>query len=482
MLEFEPFSVASLQKAIPFLRAFPRPCSDMSAGSLFMWEPGTDLGFCVRNDTLVIRQEVNGQTAFSWPAGNDPSGTAGELIEYALANHLPLRFFAVDSETLERILADARFEASMWSYDPRWSDYVYSFGDAMTFPGPKFHSHRNHVNKFTRLYGAPDVRSLTAADLSAVYEMLAEYEDSHSDMNLLERLEFEQSKRLLSVYGSLGLYAAGLFVDGRVAAFSVGEISGNTLFIHVEKALSRYEGAYPVMYSGFVRLMDEASGHTLTLVNREDDSGDPGIRRSKNRYHPVAKVDKYLVHVNAPFKRLSSLPDIPAGPALLTPFRDADKKAYFELCTDIRNNEYWGYDYREDYTLTGPVDENTFYDSAMYDMAAGDSINFAIRLREGGEMAGEAILWNFTHDNYAELGCRLLPRFQGNGLGAAAFKAAAEFAEESLGLKVYARCFRENAPSRGMIVSSGFTQCFENEPFLYFCRGGAGCPQAFGNN
>ncbi|MBR7077131.1 MAG: GNAT family N-acetyltransferase, partial [Clostridia bacterium] len=71
---------------------------------------------------------------------------------------------------------------------------------------------------------------------------------------------------------------------------------------------------------------------------------------------------------------------------------------------------------------------------------------------------------------------RLLPRFQGSGLGKAAFTAAADFAEKTLGLKVYARCFRENVRSRAMITSSGFSPCCESVTHLYFCRGGGSPP------
>ena len=477
MLKFEPFSIATLQKAIPLLRAFPSPCSELSAGSLFMWEPGTDLAFCTDDDTLIISQEINGQPAFTWPAGKNAYEAVGRLIEYTKSKHLPLRFYAVDRKTLDVILADPRLKNPSYAFDPRWSDYVYSSADAMTFSGKKFHGQRNHVNRFMNLYGPADVRFLTEDDTQAVTELLAEYESCHQDMNNLERLEFEQAKKLLPLCERLGLYAAGLFTaDGTPAAFSIGEISGSTLLIHVEKALTRFEGAYPSMYSGFVRLMNGVSGGALTLVNREDDSGDPGIRTSKTQYHPVAMIDKYLVHVDSPAKKLPCLPLIQTDSAVLTAFRESDRKNYFELCTDVENNIYWGYDYREDYMLTGPIDENTFYDSAMYDMSNGDSINLAIRLSPDGELAGEIILWNFTQDGYAELGCRLLPRFQGSGLGKAAFTAAADFAEKTLGLKVYARCFRENVRSRGMITSSGFSPCCESVTHLYFCRGGGSPP------
>ena len=83
-------------------------------------------------------------------------------------------------------------------------------------------------------------------------------------------------------------------------------------------------------------------------------------------------------------------------------------------------------------------------------------------------MIGEAILWNFTSDGTAELGCRILPEYQGNGYGKAAFGAVADFAVNTLNVKVWARCFRENTPSYRMILTDGFTPLCEDDDFLFF--------------
>ena len=469
MLTFEPFSLAALQRILPYVRAGVS-CSDLSAGALFMWQEGSDLRFCEWNDTLIIRQDKGGQPAFSLPIGKDPDGMIDELLEYVKSNRLPLRFFAVDEKGLEKIRNDSRLKDPMWAYDPRWSDYVYSFEEAKTFQGRKYSGQRNHINQFRKLYGEPDVRRLTAEDLPNVWDMLSAYETEHTPASRLEKLELERTKALLSVYGSLGLYAAGLFVDGKIAAFTVGEVAGDVLLIHVEKALKSYRGAYPVIYSGFVRLTDEIPGLTLRTVNREDDSGDPGLRTSKMQYHPIGKIDKYLVHVDSPAKRMQEVPEIVSGGIMLTPFRETDKQAYRALNTDDRNNRYWGYDYREDAYLAEPIDDDTFYDAAIFDMRVGDSVNFAIRLRSDGEMIGEAILWNFTSDNAAELGCRLFPRYQGLGYGKAAFRAAADFAERTLRVNVCARCVRENLPSYRMIEACGFRPCRADGKHQYFSR------------
>lgn len=468
MLEFEAFSIKSLQKILPYIQGGVI-CSDLSAGALFMWQDGS-VYFCEKNGTLVVRQNRGEQPAFCYPIGKDPDGMIDELIEYVKENRLPLRFFAIDDETLEKIKSDERLKPATWACDRRWSDYVYSFEEAKTFRGRKYDGQRNHINRFKKLFGEPEIRFLTVDDVSAVSEFLSEYEVEHTDANALEKLELESTKRLLTVYESLGLYAAGLFVGGKLAAFSIGEISGDTFFIHVEKALTRYIGAYPTMYSGFVRLIETVSERPLRVVNREDDSGDPGIRISKTQYQPLRQIDKYLVHVGSPACKIKELPEIKCNGVVLTPFRESDKRAYLLMNTDVENNRWWGYDYREDVGITGKIDEDTFYDFTAFDMRAGDSINFAVRLTSDGEMIGEVILWNFNANGEAELGCRILPRFQGRGYGRAAFRAAADFAENTLGLKVYARCAHENIASRKMIESAGFEPWYETEDHRYFKR------------
>ena len=470
MLRFQPFSIAELQNALPLIRKNPSLCSDLSAGYLYMWHDGADIRFCLWHDTLTIRQNVGEQPAFSYPVGADPDGMIDELIGYARHNHLPLRFFAADERTLGTIRADDRLRSAMWAYERRWSDYIYSFEDAMSFPGKKFGGERNHVNRFRKLYGEPDIRILTSSDRPDVEGMLGAYDKEHPVKSALERLELEQTGKLFDAADALGLTAAGLFISGELAAFSIGEIIGEMLIIHAEKALVRYEGIYPVMYSGFVRLIRGLTGKTLKYVNREDDSGDPGLRTSKLQYHPLCLAHKYLVHVNSPAARMKHPVTLSSGGVVLTDIRESDRHAYFLLNTDIENNRWWGYDYREDPSLPDPANENAFYDSVLYDMQAGDSVNFAVRLSEDGEMIGEAILWNFTSDGSAELGCRIMPACQGKGYGKAAFGAAADFAERFLQVRVFARCFRENRASRRMITANGFSPVREDRDSIYFER------------
>ena len=102
---------------------------------------------------------------------------------------------------------------------------------------------------------------------------------------------------MLDNYQTYDLLGGVLLVDGQIAGFSLGEIIGDTLFIHIEKADRDYEGCYQMLVAQFAQ---HFAGEGVAFLNREDDTGDPGLRTSKLSYRPVALLEKYTVTVDEP--------------------------------------------------------------------------------------------------------------------------------------------------------------------------------------
>lgn len=124
---------------------------------------------------------------------------------------------------------------------------------------------------------------------------LKEYaEEKAASETGIELEEMQRSEELLACSADLGLTAGYIETANGIVALSVGEVVDDTLYVHVEKAKASCPGAYQAIVSEFAR--NAAQADTL-YCNREDDSGEEGLRTSKLAYQPIRLVDKYWVTV-----------------------------------------------------------------------------------------------------------------------------------------------------------------------------------------
>ena len=79
MLNFEPCSIELLKRLTPVFRKLPTLCAELSVGTIWMWRAEQEPQICLRNDTLVVRQVMNGYPAFTWPVGPDVDGMLDAL-------------------------------------------------------------------------------------------------------------------------------------------------------------------------------------------------------------------------------------------------------------------------------------------------------------------------------------------------------------------------------------------------------------------
>ena len=466
MLKFIDYSYENLKDYAPYIARCTYLCADFSLGSVFMWHERVNMQFAIYHNTFVMKLDMGDEPAFSYPIGEDVEGALDALEELVKAENWPLMFFGINEEILQQIKNSKRFDTVSENFERKWSDYLYNYEEMLLFSGKKFSGQRNHINRFAKTYGAPDFRPIEPENISEIEKMLEEYEVNHGD-GALEKMELQGTHGLLRCFKELKMYGGALYVDGKVAGFTIGELVGDMLVIHVEKALTTYTGVYPTLFNSFMKYLKEQENTNIRLVNREDDSGDAGLRTSKMQYKPVRLLHKYLVKINSPVCKINEIPEISFAGGILNEISEEDKSAYLDLNIDKENNIYWGYDYEEDSGIT-EVDENTFYDMQLHDYVLGASVNFAVREEAGGELIGETIVYHFTVNGYAEIGGRIAKAHQGKGHGTKAFAATADFAKNVLGVKPVAKCYKQNKASYGMITGAGFEKCGEDETFYHF--------------
>ncbi len=99
-------------------------------------------------------------------------------------------------------------------------------------------------------------------------------------------------REVLSHLDDYGFMGGLIRVDGKVCAFSFAEIIGDTMFIHIEKASRSVRGAYQMILT---QMISHFATDKVVYINREEDVGDPGLRYSKEAYHPCKLLAKYVI-------------------------------------------------------------------------------------------------------------------------------------------------------------------------------------------
>lgn len=172
--------------------------------------------------------------------------------------------------------------------DPDNDDYIYATNDLISLCGKKYSKKRNHINKFLSLYQY-EYQPLCAENFTAAQNFL-EYIYQNRAAGSLEQKAADLE--LLFHYKELGCEGALIFVDGKVCACTIGELlTPDTAVIHLEKADCNIEGVYAACNQMFC----ENQWKNTTYINREQDLGIAGLRKSKKSYFPVKMGEKYYV-------------------------------------------------------------------------------------------------------------------------------------------------------------------------------------------
>ncbi len=202
----------------------------------------------------------------------------------------------VDEDGLTRLGISGRRQASHDDFDVQPDrdnfDYVYRVRDLIDLPEDRYRDKLIHFNSFARKYRY-EFRPLTP-DLveGCLFVQDLWCDDKHCDLHSSLRAERQAVRDVLENHQALGVSGGVILVNDRVQAFSLAEpLNADTVVIHIEKASPELHGAFAVINREF--LANHWTGYEF--VNREQDVGDPGLRRAKESYLPVAMIEKHIV-------------------------------------------------------------------------------------------------------------------------------------------------------------------------------------------
>ena len=451
----------------PKLRRYYKGCDyglcEYSVGTKLMWRNTLHPTWTETAGCLVVRNNIDGQVVFDYPVPGpegDEDQALTEIESYCLEQGIPPVISVVPECKAARLLS--RYPYVRVSDVRTWRDYVYYREDLQFFSGRRYSGQRNHINKFRSKWPEAGFRPLTAEDRDIIDAFWRDYEaEFPKGNNAKARDELELAKKMLRMVDKNWFVAGGMFDGEKLIALSLAERCGDTLIIHIEKALYSYTGVYPTLVQAFA----DAFGGDCQWLNREDDAADKGLRTSKLQYGPAKLAPKYRFEPqNELLSHVSAIPELKTARLTLSALTEADIPAYNALVLDGDRNRWWGYD--DVAGLGGPVEERSFFEVARRDFENRLAANFAVRL--DGKLIGEAVLYRFDCRGGAELGCRIDRDYAGKGYGTEAFAAVADWALYKVHLsRVVAKCFKENAASCKMLDFS-MRKTGEDENYFYF--------------
>jgi hypothetical protein len=296
-LNFVLLDAASASVISPYFDARADRFCDRTVGINYMWRKPFNAHYAIVDECLILRVEYGVKGIhFTYPLGAHPDRALTKLDAYCRDNELPLQFASVSEEEIQAL--KKRYTAVTVSANRDFFDYLYQYDDLATFAGRRYSAQRNHINRFIKQWPNWAYRPLTREDVPAVQAFLQEYiarKTASEPLSRSEQIELSGCADLLETMHDFGMSGGILTVDHAIVAFSIGEALSDTLYVHCEKGDTRYPGVYQLMVREFAAHNDSP---TLRFINREDDSGDAGLRQSKLAYRPCALLEKSIVIVH----------------------------------------------------------------------------------------------------------------------------------------------------------------------------------------
>ncbi len=270
-----------------------RSCEQTFA-NLYLWSREYPMEYAIFNDCLIYRSANRRPACYCFPLGKQGLKEAVEKIRsLCLEEREPFQMACVTPEQFA--LLEQWFPGELViSYDRDMADYVYEGEKLRTLAGKKLHSKRNHINRFLKDYeGRWSYEAIGEDNLEECFQMGEVWRrENGCDDDEEKNAEMCVALNALRLIRELDLSGGLLRVDGKVVAFSIGEpVTKDTYVVHIEKAFGEVPGAYPMINQQFA--LHQAAGYRY--INREDDSGQEGLRMAKLSYKPAFLVEKGFV-------------------------------------------------------------------------------------------------------------------------------------------------------------------------------------------
>jgi len=275
------------------LRVVQPRVSELTFTNLFVWNDSEPVQLSRFDDALLVQRKRlrDGKTFLLPPVGQVSfSAVLDKLRKSSVDAGKLLPFYGVTAEELAQLSKEGvRIEPDRDDWD-----YVYLVSDLANLAGDRYHPKRNFVKRCLSQHACRYV-PIGSQEVKDCLGLQAEWCNLRK-CDAVPGLEAENTaiKRVFEHYEYLGVFGGAVYIDDKLEAFTLAEaLNDDTAVIHFEKANPEIEGLYQVINQWFC----QKALMTFKYVNREQDLGVPGLRKSKLSYYPHHMIQKNLVYL-----------------------------------------------------------------------------------------------------------------------------------------------------------------------------------------
>ena len=291
MLNFHKPSVQDYDWIHEILYPADLPGADNTFHNMYFWE-------CYYGEVAQLggfvtqRLSQNGVSTYLFPAGKgDVQAALEELMQDAKTRgeKFCLRGVTDDKKALLEQLFPGKF--TFTAYRDSF-DYIYTVEELTELHGKKLQAKRNHCNRFEQDHPNFETRVVTMENIALCRDMVQKWYEVHEWSEQIEQ-EKTAISRAFDCFDKTNMDGLMLLDGGEVIAFSMGARMNEEYYdVCFEKAYSAINGAYAMINREFSRMIAQKYPD-VQFLNREDDMGEPGLRKAKESYQPTLLLEKF---------------------------------------------------------------------------------------------------------------------------------------------------------------------------------------------
>ncbi len=275
-----------------YFKKYPPMISEFTFTNLFMWRHYYNFKWAMLNENIVIMASPEEESYFFPPIGsNKMKETVLECIAYSesigsggIIKRVP--------ENVAKLFSDG--DKIKIELDRDNSDYVYLITNMIELPGSNYRSKRKSIKQFSREFEY-EYHPLNQKMIPGCLELQEDWcniracwDDPHlagEDKAIFDALQYASK---------LDFKGGVITVEEEIKAFTIGEqLNANTIVVHIEKGSQERE--YRGIYALINKLFLENEWADFKYVNREQDTGEEGLRKAKMSYRPEFMVNKFTL-------------------------------------------------------------------------------------------------------------------------------------------------------------------------------------------